>query len=291
MGKPAWLEQPVWLEQMDRSRFPRPRDGAARPFVWAHRGASAIEPENTLRAFSAAAELGADGMELDIQLTRDGVPVVVHDPTIWTDGSRLFLRHQPGPVALRPVWVGELDWSELDGAPVAHPNGEAERLARFEEVLEAVPEWIWLDVELKAGWTFDPRLPEVFCACVKRRPERVLASSFDHVVLRATGEADPTIPLLAILHARPVDLPAVLGTIPAAMTSIDRPFLTAEDVRRWTEAGVEVSIGGRELVDDLDTVWSWPVAGVFLDDPRLGLRAACEPAPGPARPGAGASGA
>ncbi len=262
-----------WLAKMDRSRFPRPRDGAARPFVWAHRGASALQPENTLRAFLAAAELGADGMELDIQLTRDGVPVVVHDPTLWTDGSQLHLRNPTREPALRPLWIGELDWGQLAETPVVLVNGEREPLARFEQVLEAVPDWIWLDVELKAGWTYDPRLAPVFCACAARRPERVLASSFDHVVLRAVGEIDPSVPLLAIIHARPVDLVAMLATMPAAMTSIDRPFLTGEDVDRWTAAGIEVSIGGRELVDELAKVRSWPIAGVFLDDPRLALPA------------------
>lgn len=266
------------LERIDRSRFPRPRDGAGRPFVWAHRGASAIEPENTIRAFLAAAEIGADGMELDIQLTRDGVPVVIHDPVVWTDGSRLILRPPAAPTTeLRPLWMGELDWDELAEAAVVQVDGSEERLARFEEVLEAVPPSIWLDVELKAGWTFDPRLPEVFCACVERRHDRVLASSFDQVALRSAGELDPSIPLLAIVHARPVDLAGMLATIPAAMTSIDRPFLTAEDVASWTAAGIEVSIGGKELVEDLATVLSWPVAGVFLDDPRLAL-----PVAGPA---------
>ena len=47
--------------------------------VWAHRGASAYAPENTLEAFLLAAEQGADGVELDVQLTKDGVPVVFHD--------------------------------------------------------------------------------------------------------------------------------------------------------------------------------------------------------------------
>lgn len=50
--------------------------------VWAHRGASGHAPENTLPAFELAHMLGADGIELDVQLTRDGVPVVIHDERI-----------------------------------------------------------------------------------------------------------------------------------------------------------------------------------------------------------------
>lgn len=49
------------------------------PLVVAHRGASADAPENTLAAFSAAIDAGADGLEFDVQLARDGVPVVIHD--------------------------------------------------------------------------------------------------------------------------------------------------------------------------------------------------------------------
>ena len=52
------------------------------PFVWAHRGASGYMPENTLCAFEKAIEMGADGIELDIQLTKDGEIVVIHDETI-----------------------------------------------------------------------------------------------------------------------------------------------------------------------------------------------------------------
>ena len=57
--------------------------------VWAHRGASAYAPENTLEAFLLAAEHGADGVELDVQLTKDGEMVVVHDEEIdrVSDGS------------------------------------------------------------------------------------------------------------------------------------------------------------------------------------------------------------
>ena len=50
--------------------------------VWAHRGASGYAPENTLDAFRKAVEMGADGIELDVQMTKDGELVVIHDETI-----------------------------------------------------------------------------------------------------------------------------------------------------------------------------------------------------------------
>ena len=65
--------------------------------VWAHRGASAYAPENTLEAFRLAAEMGADGVELDVQLSRDGELVVAHDETIdrVSNGTGPSLRNCP----------------------------------------------------------------------------------------------------------------------------------------------------------------------------------------------------
>ena len=50
--------------------------------IWAHRGASGYAPENTMIAFEMAADMRADGIELDIQLTKDGEIIVLHDETI-----------------------------------------------------------------------------------------------------------------------------------------------------------------------------------------------------------------
>ena len=55
---------------------------ASRPLVFAHRGGAALAPENTIQAFDNAARLGADGLELDVRLSRDGVVVVHHDRTL-----------------------------------------------------------------------------------------------------------------------------------------------------------------------------------------------------------------
>src|ERR1700730_12613249 len=55
---------------------------SARPLVFAHRGGSALAPENTIAAFDTGLALGADGLELDVHLSRDGVVVVHHDRTL-----------------------------------------------------------------------------------------------------------------------------------------------------------------------------------------------------------------
>ena len=71
------------------------RPGSSRPFVFAHRGGAALRPENTIAAFDHGLALGADGLELDVHLSRDGVVVVHHDDTL----DRTTSAH--GPVSER----------------------------------------------------------------------------------------------------------------------------------------------------------------------------------------------
>src|SRR5258708_11363446 len=79
---------------------PHPARLLGRPQVFAHRGGAALRPENTLLAFDLGLSLGADGLELDVHLSRDGVVVVHHDPTLerTTNGR--------GPIAA--LTAGEL---------------------------------------------------------------------------------------------------------------------------------------------------------------------------------------
>ena len=237
------------------------------PFVWAHRGASALEPENTMAAFIRACELAADGIELDVQLTRDGHPIVLHDPQLHHDGERFHLR-APRDGSTRPVFLGDIDFADLADGPIVFPDGRRAPLERFEAVLDALPAWIWLDVELKAGWTYDPRLAGVVASRLAARPERCLVSSFDHVVLAEMHALAPEVPPAALCDARLADAAAVLSPIPARLWNLRRAFVTAQDVVSLREAGVLVSLYGEELRLDLAELCTWPLAGIFLDDPR-----------------------
>jgi len=101
--------------------------------IYAHRGASAELPENTMAAFRRAVELGVDALELDIHQTRDGVLVVAHDP----DGLRM---------AGVPERLADLSFAEAQRWDVGH----GERLPRFEDVVSefgTMP----LNVDLKRG--------------------------------------------------------------------------------------------------------------------------------------------
>ncbi len=108
-----------------------------RPLVIAHRGASGTSPENTLAAFRRAAELGADMIELDVQVTRDGAVVVIHDYTLerTTSGT--------GPVHAHTL----ADIRRCDAGGWFDPAFRGERVPTLTETFAAVA--LPVNVELK----------------------------------------------------------------------------------------------------------------------------------------------
>ena len=95
---PARLEEAPSCRSSPPSLWP--------PRVIAHRGASATHPENTLAAFDAALAEGCDGLELDLQLSRDGVPVVYHDRTLRKAGGGARAVHQADWVEITRLDAG-----------------------------------------------------------------------------------------------------------------------------------------------------------------------------------------
>ena len=121
------------------------------PLIIGHRGASRDAPENTLAAFRLALEQGADGIEADFRLTRDGRIVCIHDPT--TDRT-----------AGTDVTVSESGLDELRRLDVGIRQGErwrSERIPTLEEVLALFPPGKRLLIELKSGPEIVPPLRNV----------------------------------------------------------------------------------------------------------------------------------
>ncbi|MCO5165506.1 MAG: glycerophosphodiester phosphodiesterase [Planctomycetes bacterium] len=158
-----------------------------------HRGARGLAPENTLEGFRRALEAGVDMLELDVQLTRDGDVVVIHDPLVdrTTDWAG------PGPGAVAALSLAEL--ARLDAGHAFTPDGgqsfpfrgQGVRIPRLVEVLEALP-GVLITVEVKSP---HPALVAQVVALVRRHaPERVVLASADHATLRALRRAAPELP-------------------------------------------------------------------------------------------------
>lgn len=136
----------------------------ARPAPWlvAHRGGAALAPENTLAAFARAAALGADAIETDARLTRDGVVVLFHD----ADTRRIT--GQPGRIEARTLAeVARLDagWAFTSGGRTFPFRGCGVGVPTLEEALDAFP-GMRFNVEAK---TDDPALAEALAAVVRGR--------------------------------------------------------------------------------------------------------------------------
>ena len=159
--------------------FLQPR---SRPLIIAHRGASAHAPENTLAAFVLAAEQDADAIELDVDLTRDGHVVVMHDATLdrTTDGR--------GRVAdltldeIRRVDAGAWKSAEFRG----------ERVPLLEEVFEAVWHRLLINVEIKGMSLRSRGLEAKVAALIEKHAllDRVIVSSFNPFALRRAKQID-----------------------------------------------------------------------------------------------------
>jgi glycerophosphoryl diester phosphodiesterase len=182
-------------------------------FVAGHRGDRSDAPENTLPAFEAAFASGLEVVETDVQLTADGFPVLLHDPTVdrTTDGT--------GAVAeLTLAQVQALDagsWFAPEFAGTRIPQ-----LGEFLDLLAATPHTRAL-VELKEYWTADDIRSILDGIYLRGVQNRVVFASIHLGTVANLAEAAPAIPRMIIrrdLPADPVGLAAFYGAI-AIMTS------------------------------------------------------------------------
>lgn len=145
--------------------------------ICAHRGFSHIAPENTLAAFQKAIEVGADGIELDVQMTKDGHLVVIHDE--WLN------RTTTGQGWVKDHTLKEI--RELSAGLWFDPSFADERVPTLEEVFELIePTSLWVNVELKNNIVRYPQLEEQVIALMDRFQieKRVILSTFNHYSLK-----------------------------------------------------------------------------------------------------------
>lgn len=154
-----------------------------KPLVIAHRGAAGEAPENTLGSFRLALEQGADAIELDVHLSRDGELIVCHDHTID--------RTTTGSGAIRELTVSEL--KRADAGVKFAAAFEAERLPLLEEVFALVPPHVMINVENKDF--ADDGVAHKLYELLKRtdRIDGVVVSSFNHKSLARLKRLAPEV--------------------------------------------------------------------------------------------------
>ncbi|MED4287264.1 glycerophosphodiester phosphodiesterase family protein [Priestia megaterium] len=156
----------------------------------AHRGASAYAPENTIAAFDKAVEMKADYIEIDVQRSKDGKLVVIHDTTVdrTTDGTGK---------------VGNLTFNELRNLDAGSWKGEqfvGAQIPTFDEILDRYRGKIGILIELKAPELY-PGIEENIAEKLKKRSldkpqnEKIIVQSFNHNSIKKMNELLPKVPI------------------------------------------------------------------------------------------------
>ncbi|MEK3707492.1 glycerophosphodiester phosphodiesterase family protein [Paenibacillus sp. FSL R7-0198] len=199
----------------------------------AHRGFSSIAPENTMAAFLMAMERPeVQWMELDVQLSRDGVPVVIHDFTVdrTTNGKGL---------------VRETDWADLqrlDAGSWKNKSYKGERIPALSELLDRSCGRVRLNIELKTQGDMYPGLPAAVIYEVRKRHMQndVVITSFEPAALIEVKKLAPEIQTGLIIDARPGDLLTALRQMNCTFLSIGYTNVDKSLMNEMRSSGIRV---------------------------------------------------
>ncbi len=238
--------------------------------VVAHRGASSTEPENTLTAFDAALRVGADVVELDVRLTADGVPVILHDAdvAVTTDGNG---------------WIHELSLEQVQSLDAGRGSGE--RIPTLAEALDLAADYegaVNLEIKNLPGEpSFDSPDESILLAALQtvegsRFRGPLLVSSFNWLTIERCKEVAPAVPT-GFLSIALVDAHAALVYTRQHGHEFVLPQTAAlieagqELVAQAHEHGIRVGTWVADEEEELTTLFSWGVDAVASNDPVLAI--------------------
>ena len=217
----------------------------------AHRGASGYEPDNTIRAFEKAIELDADMIELDINLSKDGVPVVIHERQI--EG--------------RPI--REFTVSQLKQFVV----GKGEKIPTFQEAIDCVKGRCRLYIELKGEGTEEPVVDLVR---KNGMDQEVIICSFDPEKVRRSKELAPDIVVSVLTGKRDIDFVDLARKARADCIHFcwerhpsPHTLLTDELMKTCSDAGLKVVIWHEERPEEIREIVKRDIYGICCNFPDL----------------------
>ncbi|PKU23339.1 glycerophosphoryl diester phosphodiesterase [Telmatospirillum siberiense] len=237
--------------------------GSILPRVIGHRGAAAHAPENTLAGFACAVRLGVGWIELDVQLTADGVPVVFHDDRLdrTSDGHGLL------------VETSLADIRRLDAGGWFAERFSGEKIPTLSEALSfLVKQGQGLCLEVKAseargGSTARAALAEVERSWPADGPPLVI-SSFAKSALAVADEMAPDRPRGLLVEKVPSDWRDEVSGLGCTSLHVDQTTLDEKTVRAVKEAGLALfayTVNDRLRAEQL---WGWGADTLFSDCPE-----------------------
>jgi len=213
-----------------------------------HRGAAALEPENTLRSISCALEIGVDAVEIDVHLTKDRELVVIHDDTLD--------RTTNGVGRVASYTLSQI--KEFDA-------GKGERIPSLQEVIDLVRGRATLVIELKEEGT-EQRVVELIRKSGLR--DRVYVISFWHILVKRVKEMDKRVKTGVLLVGCPVDACVAKAAFADALV-MNYAFVNKSLVDLAHREGVAVFIWNIDSPDLLKPYEEMGVDGIASNDPRI----------------------
>ncbi|MFC4075496.1 glycerophosphodiester phosphodiesterase [Salinithrix halophila] len=247
--------------------------------VWniAHRGASGSAPESTLFAFELGRRMGADFIELDIQMTGDGHLVVLHDDTVdrTTDGQGPLTRYTLKE--LKRLDAGS--WFNRRHPKKAHPSFQHAQVPTLEEVLLSQGRRVRYCLEIKEG-SSAPLLERKLLKTLQRyhllpqkgRPSPVIIHSFSRETLQRIHRQAPEIPLVQLIHYKDAGYIShrELNRIRRYAWGIGFSYkrMDREDVRRARSHGLRIHPYTVNRKRDMRRLLSWGVDAISTNYPE-----------------------
>ncbi|KYM44467.1 glycerophosphodiester phosphodiesterase [Fusobacterium necrophorum] len=232
--------------------------------VFAHRGASGYAPENTLAAIKKAIEQGADGIEIDIQFTKDCKIVVFHD---WK-----INRTSNGK-----GYVYDLNFEELRALEIGSWYGDEyrkEKIPTLEEILELIPENMMLNIEIKDISRGHRGIEESMLKILKKFPNlknNIIVSSFHHSIIQRLQELAPEIKLALLTASDLVDIESYFKNNKLDCFSYhpEVNLITSKTVDILHKMGVKVFVWTINTEEDFLYVHSIGVDGIITNYPDI----------------------
>ncbi len=240
----------------------------AKTKVWGHRGADGWDvqyaPENTLPSFQKAIDMGADGIEFDVQLTRDGEIVICHDEKIdrTSDGKG---------------WLKDYTLKELKRFNFSKPHPEYGfvEIPTLKELLDLVkPTNLTLNIELKTGVIYYDGLEEKTVQLVQKygMEERVIYSSFNHYSLHKLKKQFPEVQIGLLMGENFVDIPDYPKRLAAMAVHPPVGALKKEYIDQCHEYGLKVHTWTVDNRDQMREVIKMGADAFITDCPDNGRR-------------------
>ncbi len=242
-----------------------------KPTIFAHRGASAYAPENTITAFKLAIDQGADAIELDAKLSADGQVVVIHDDSVdrTTNGNGS---------------VKSLTWAEiqrLDAVSKFPPFFKSEKVPSLEQVFETIGRKILINVELTNYSSPKDDLVDKVVGLVKKfnLEDSVLLSSFNLIALIQARKLLGKVPLGLLIYAGLAEV-ALRSRLVCfgPLLDLHSSYLdvTSHLIQTTHQAKCQVHAYTVNQPERIVELFDCGVDGIFTDDPQMAIKIIAE---------------